>query len=336
MPGPPAHLKLGRHDLRRFQKDNPLFTRHQKRKMKQAVKHGARSVVMRLFGLKQKKIKFGTKTRKTQPVSHRSSAPASGVRSDVVSALTNQGYSRKAAESMVPAAQGGDTFDSLFRRAMARRNPELSAKDRENFRKAVEFFKGFHGSDPKRVIRKEATIIESGDYSMIGKLVGYDLSEFPIESFAKVQPNMRVKDHLIEDKKDPIMLCGGTLERVLVEELDYIPPWVKPDKDGKVLVAHQLMVSGGNQDLEPVLESHFGITSTADLLILGELTNIWYLAKKKQDDYQLTNYHHTFGEEEETLALKRAARPWLMYDRVHKKQFIVGGNYSIALEGIRN
>src|SRR5579864_433255 len=119
MPGPPAHMKLGRHDLRRYNqarewmedhrqeypsaqalaqeaaakyglqvKDllpaakaakNPFFTRRQKRKMKQATRHALRSGVLRLFGIKQRKFKFGTrKSRAAQPSTHRRSSPSSG------------------------------------------------------------------------------------------------------------------------------------------------------------------------------------------------------------------------------------------------------------------
>lgn len=295
---------------RRKEKTNPLFTRRQKRRMKKRFRAAVRSKVLGLFGVKQRSIKFGSRSGKSAGAtqSHRTTGRSSGLRDDVISALINQGFKRKDAAGMVPQPKAGEDFTNLFKRSI-KRNPDSAAE-----LKAKQFFRGFHGSDPKRVIRMEDTIVESGDYAVAGKLFGYDMSAFPTYPFGQVKPNVQVKDNA------GIMLCGGEIE-----------------KDGRGrIVAHQLLILGGNQDLEPFLESVFGITSTAQFLDLGEMKNIWYVARKKQDNFQLIHYHHTFGEEEETAAAKRAARPYLMYDRVHKKQFIVGGNYSVPFEGIRN
>jgi hypothetical protein len=285
---------------------NPLFTRGEKRKLRKKIKHAvkaaARRGLFRLFGIKKK-----TQARPA-PHAHRGTGRSSAVRDDVISALINQGYSRKDAARMVPQAAAGEDFTSLFKRSM-KRNPDLSPEQR-----AIKFFRGFNGADPTRVIRMENTIVESGDYAVLGKLFGYDMSAFPTHPFGEVLPNLQVKDDA------GIMLCGAN---------------IKKDADGR-LCAHQAVILGGNQNLEPFLESIFGITSKAQFLDLGELKNIWYVARKKQDNFKLMHYHHTFGEEEQTPAAKRAARPYLMYDRVHQKQFIVGGNYSIPFEGIRN
>lgn len=50
---------------------------------------------------------------------------SSAVRRDVIEALRGQGYSRKVAQQMTPAAESGDNFESLFRRAMAKNPGEL-------------------------------------------------------------------------------------------------------------------------------------------------------------------------------------------------------------------
>lgn len=313
---------------------NPLLSPAEKRLLRMKAKRGIKRGIRKLLGFGERppkgKPRSRSKPRTSGKVTAIRPAASSRVRDDVISALINQGYNRKQAEQMTPAAQGGDTITSLFKRAMARRNPDLSPEDRAAFKKAREFFKGFHGTEPKKVIRMEATIVEAGDYAMVGKLYGFDMSAMPIRKFSDMKPNMQVKADA------GIMLCGANIERVPAEDLDYVPPWVVPDQQGKVLVAHQLMVLGGNQNLEPVLESVFGITSGAQFLDLGEITNVWYIAKKKQNNFQLTHWHHTFGEEEATPAAKRAARPYLMYDRENHKLFIVGGEYSVPLEGIRN
>jgi hypothetical protein len=325
-----------------FSAKNPLFPRRTKRKIRQGARHLIRTGVMKMFGMKPRSIRFASGPEKKPVASaHRStqlSSISSQAHDELMETLKGQGYSKSTAEGLIKKhARAGDSAEMIFDRIF-KKNPEevagirlqLAPADRRSFNRAAEFFRGFHGSDPKRVIRHQATIIESGDYSLLGRLYGYDLSDRDIHPFRDVTPNFQVKD------TNPIMLCGGTIERVPVDELRSVPSWVIPDDQGKVLVAHQLMVIGGDQNLEPVLESQFGVTSTADLVILGEISNIWYIAKKSQNRYKVTHYHHTFGEEEETPSQKREARPWLMYDRRHQKQFIVGGAYSVPVEGIRN
>lgn len=207
---------------------------------------------------------------------------------------------------MVPQPVAGEDEVSLFRRAI-KKNPEETLSEK----KALQFFREFHGHDPDRVIRMEATIIEDGYYAKLGNLWGYDMEQFPIAGFNEVRPNLLAEG-------SGIKLCGGNIEQT---------------ESG--LVAHQLFVFAGNQDLEWALKDVFGIASQAQFVDLGPIKNIWYVARKKQDNFKTRYYHHTFGEEENGAA-RRAARPFLMYDRAHKKQFIVGGNYTIPLEGISN
>lgn len=281
---------------------NPLFTRRQKRKMRQKVRGAVRRGILRAFGVEEVRMPGERGRRVLTP------RKTNGVRGDVISALEGQGFSRKRAEHMTPAAAPGEGFTSLFKRALTRRNPEMSQSEKD----ALKFFRGFHGHDPDRVIQMEATIVEAGDYAKVGDFWGYDLAQFPVQPFGEVRPNILAEG-------SGIKLCGGNIEEI----------------DGRP-VAHQLFVLGGNQDLEWALRGIFGVTSGAQFLDLGEIKNIWYIAKKKADGFKRLYYHHTFGEEEKSPAARRQARPILMYDRVHKKQFIVGGSYDIPLEGIRN
>lgn len=282
-------------------KKNPLFTRGERRKLRKRLRHSvkgaARRGIFRLFGV------GGGSSRSSSSRSGGKSTPgkSSGTRDDVISALTNQGFSRTEAARMTPQPSAGEDFTSLFRRAI-RRNPSLT----ESERRALTAFRDFHGKDPDKVIRMENTVIESGNYFLVGEFFGYDLTAFPIERFSQVKPNVFAEGAGIK-------LCAGKIE----------------EQDRSKMVAHQLFLMGGNQDLEFALKDKFGITSGAQLLDLGEIKNIWYKARKKQDSFQLYHYHHTFGEE-------GGSRPYLMYDRVHKKQFIIGGDYSVPLEGIRN
>lgn len=108
-------------------KSNPMFTRSEKRRARKKVVHkikgAARKGFAKLFGIPLSPGLGGkASSRRT---AHRSSGahPASStVRGDVISALMNLGYKKHQAETLAPAAQAGENFDSLFRRA-TRRNP---------------------------------------------------------------------------------------------------------------------------------------------------------------------------------------------------------------------
>lgn len=228
------------------------------------------------------------------------------------------------------AAREGDTFDSLFLRLMKRnpnrkskRNPEATEKEK----KALAFYRGFHGHDPKQVISREATIIESGEYAGLGELFGFDLAAFPTASMYRLKPQAEsFVDHQTGVRSPNVLtdhlgikLCGAEIE----------------NKDGE-WVCHQLIIIEGKQDIEWALKDYFGIDSSTTLVDLGQIKNIWYKARKKQDNYALKHHHHTFAEEERGPGRREAARPYLMYDRKNKKMFVVGGRYTIPVEGIRN
>lgn len=111
-------------------KPNPLFTRSEKRRAKKKVVHkikgAARKGFAKLFGIPLSPGLGGKKTSSRQSA-HRSpgAAPASTVRRDVISALTNLGYNTGQAMRMVPAEQSGEGFDSLFRRSVKKNPAEL-------------------------------------------------------------------------------------------------------------------------------------------------------------------------------------------------------------------
>ncbi len=121
-------------------KSNPLFTRSEKRRgrvaraarkrhssLKHRLRGYARSKFGDLLGIPlNRNLLTGKGSRHT---AHRSQTSSPGVsqrgssvRGDVISGLTNQGYSKRTAESMVPAERAGESFDSLFRRS-GQKNP---------------------------------------------------------------------------------------------------------------------------------------------------------------------------------------------------------------------
>jgi hypothetical protein len=108
-------------------KENPLFTRSEKKRVRRKVVHkikgAARTGIARLFGIPLSPGLGGSTPRKA---GHRSPKPATrSLRADVVSALQNEGYSKRQAEQMIPSAQAGESFDSLFRRAVKKNPGEL-------------------------------------------------------------------------------------------------------------------------------------------------------------------------------------------------------------------
>ena len=88
--------------------------------------------------------------------------------------------------------------------------------------------------------------------------------------------------------------------------------------DGK-----QLYCIGGSQNLEGVLTAD---SLQKDFLDLGECSEVQYVARKVHNNFEPTQWHHKFGEE-------TGDRPRLMYDRLRKQIFFVGGDYFIDLKG---
>lgn len=290
-------------------KRNPLFTRTEKRRIKRKIKHsirgGVRRAVLSLVGRKSK-ARGGHKTKRRR--SRRASAPSAAspqtaLRDEVISALFNQGYSRPQAAAMVPRPSAGDDFDSLFRRAI-KRNPE--APDRES-EQAIKAFRGFHGANPDKVTEVIETMVQQGKFWLVGRLLGYDMHQFPLhrdEHNRNRRPNVDCWDA-------QIMLCAD-------------PPAEPKDKLGR-----QLFLYGGNQDMEWALKQHFGVASNVQLVVLGTIDRIWYVTRKSFHNFELEKYLHRFGEE-------GGAKPLLLYDRLNKKQWIVGGDYTITEKGIEN
>ncbi|MBZ5522252.1 MAG: hypothetical protein LAP21_08420 [Acidobacteriia bacterium] len=104
------------------------------------------------------------------------------------------------------------------------------------------------------------------------------------------------------------------------------------DRD-KVMLAcdpagNQLYFVGGNQDVTAILK-HAGIDQSKDLIDVGECQFIVYTTDKDFDSFEEKDYQHEFGEETGEL-------PRLMYDRLNRQLFLVGGAYEIKREGIVN
>jgi hypothetical protein len=85
--------------------------------------------------------------------------------------------------------------------------------------------------------------------------------------------------------------------------------------DGK-----QLYCIGGRQNLLPLLDE---ASSQKDFIDLGECLEVAYLARKIHSNYEPVEWFHKFGER------AGSTRPQLMFDKLKKQIFFVGGEYSI-------
>jgi hypothetical protein len=117
----------------------------------------------------------------------------------------------------------------------------------------------------------------------------------------------------------------GDLDYIKIEtpqgeyaQLDFEGDGVKlaSSPDGK-----QLYCIGGNQNLAGVLDAD---SLQKDFIDLGEAREVQYVARKVHSDppFEPVSWFHKFGE-------KGGALPRLMYDKLRKRIYFVGGEYFI-------
>ena len=118
----------------------------------------------------------------------------------------------------------------------------------------------------------------------------------------------------------------GDLEYLITQPTDKPAVKICFDEDDDVKLAsapngRQLYAIDGNQNLSSML-GKFTDDPSKDFIDLGEGLEVQYLARKIHGRYEPTSYFHKFGE-------KNGALPRLMYDRLKKRIFFVGGEYFI-------
>ncbi len=87
-----------------------------------------------------------------------------------------------------------------------------------------------------------------------------------------------------------------------------------------------IYLNGGDQSID---YEALGISSEKDIIELGPCVYIDYHTTKGFHDFAPTDYWHRFGEEDGIF-------PRLGYDRLNKRLFFIGGNYTVKREGIVN
>ncbi len=117
----------------------------------------------------------------------------------------------------------------------------------------------------------------------------------------------------------------GDLDYLIVQPEGKKAVQINFEGDGVKLASapngRQLYAIGGNQNLSSLLEK-FTDDPEKDFIDLGEGIEVEYTARKIHNNFEPTEWFHKFGE-------KNGALPRLMYDKLKRRVFFVGGEYFI-------
>jgi len=176
-----------------------------------------------------------------------------------------------------------------------RRNaPEGETSDTKQ---AVRLFKKFHGKEPAEILELQRSSAIRLDYTALGDLRAIGLGE------AELHGNQ------LTTRWDSL------------QHIDFAKAGVKlaSAPNGK-----QLYLIGGDQDLNAILGDFEGVDADKDLIDLGAAGFVVYDARKKHSNFEPVEWVHELGEAGGEL-------PRLMYDRLKREAFLVGGEYFIDL-----
>jgi hypothetical protein len=175
-----------------------------------------------------------------------------------------------------------------------RNTPEGETSDTTQ---AVRLFKKFHGKEPAEILELQRSSAIRLDYTALGDLRAIGLGPAEIHG-----------DRLTAHWDD-------------LQYLDF-------DKAGVKLVSapngRQIYLIGGDQDLSAVLGDFEGVDTEKDLIDLGDAGFVVYDARKKHSNFEPVEWVHELGE-------KSGELPRIMYDRLKREVFLVGGEYFIDL-----
>jgi hypothetical protein len=76
------------------------------------------------------------------------------------------------------------------------------------------------------------------------------------------------------------------------------------------------------------------VDPTKELITLGPCVRIEYFTTKDFDHRRPTGYFHAFGEESGGFPGDNGSTPTLIFNRIRRKLFLVGGVYHIEGDGI--
>lgn len=175
------------------------------------------------------------------------------------------------------------------RYAGRRRNPADQPVPDE-FAAAVAAYEQFHGRAPDKVLRVQRSAAMRADYVDCGPLLALGMSV----------PGLAIPSPDKWDTYPHLKFSGVKLAR---------------NAEGT-----QLYAIGGDQDCSGVLEDFQNVDASKDILTLGEIAFVVYLARKRPDPTHPTEYMHPFD----------TPRPELGYDQVKREIFFIGGTYRVG------
>ena len=155
---------------------------------------------------------------------------------------------------------------------------------------AQRLFKIFHGRDPQAIANEHRSAAMRSEYTTLGDL-----------EYLIVDPPDKPSVKITFDEDDDVKLASAANGR-------------------------QLYVIGGNQNLDAML-AKFTEDPGKDFIDLGEGIEVQYLARKIHGNFQPVEWFHKFGREHGQPL--DGERPRLMYDKLKKEIFFVGGEYFI-------
>ena len=106
------------------------------------------------------------------------------------------------------------------------------------------------------------------------------------------------------------------------------PVAVAAEPDGK-----QIFFVKGDQDISRYLDK-FPVDRGKELLDLGPCIRLEYFTEKGFDHFQPTAYFHATGEESGEYPGDNGFNPTLLFNRIRRKLYLVGGVYNVEPDGI--
>jgi hypothetical protein len=182
-------------------------------------------------------------------------------------------------------------------RAAKIRGARLKGRNPNETQQAVRLFQKFHGKDPNGIAEAQRSAVIREDYTTVGKLIALCFDDF------------------------------GWPEKKITNEWDKLPAITFENDNVKLASSpngKQLYFIGGRQNLDVCLADFDGVDPEKDFIDLGEAFVIVYEARKAHNKFEPTDWVHPFGG-------KKKERPRVMYDKLKKEMFLVGGEYFIDL-----
>lgn len=231
---------------------------------------------------------------------------------------------RKAAPKKKPAKKkangkltGAKKAAFLARMAKGRKKAGRANPKKKAGRKAARGTKAHHAPKKRKAQKRRRNsgeldsaerMFETFHGKAPGRIVEYDESYHYPENYAEMGRLIELRFALDSANKDFPLSRFGATQAVCT-----------PDGSNIYFI-------GGDQSVD--FEA-LDIASDKDFVELGPCTYICYLTVKGFHDFEPTKYWHRFGEEDKI-------QPYLAYDRLNKKLFLLGGNYRVRAEGIVN